>query len=292
MPESPAAPARRAARRALRPLATVAALAAAATAGYTIQPGDTLSGIAQRHGVSVSSLASANGIANPHHIVAGRTLTITGAGASGGGSSGAAHTVAQGESLWVIARRTGTSVAALAQANGLSDPHYIRAGQRLTIPAGGAAAAPGGGAGGSGGSGGSGTPAAALSRAAVGALIEQVASAHGWNPALVKALAWQESGWSNSVISPAGAIGIMQVIPATGEFVSWRFAGRKLNLNDPADNVLAGVLFLDYLYDEVGGDAELTLAAYFQGLASVRSQGVNPSTRQYIANVLALRDRF
>lgn len=287
MPDQPPAEQRPRRRRAMPRLAAVAALATAASASYTIQPGDTLSAIAARQGISVSELARANALDDPDRIIAGRTLTLPGGG--GGGGGGATHTVARGETLWGIARRTGVRVAAIAEANGIANPNRIREGQRLTIP-GRTSTAPAAAASRSGSRGA--TPAAASSRADVGALIERVAAQHGWNPAFVKALAWQESGWSNGVVSPSGAIGIMQVIPATGEFVSWRFAGRTLNLNDPADNVLAGVLFLEYLYDETGGDTELTLAAYFQGLASVRRDGVLPSSRRYIANILALRDRF
>jgi hypothetical protein len=121
--------------------------------------------------------------------------------------------------------------------------------------------------------------------------IERTARAYGWSPAFVKALAWQESGWQQHVTSSAGAVGIMQVLPETGAFVSRR-AGRTFDLHNPADNVEAGVAFLDYLYGVTGRNAELTLAGYYQGLASVRHNGVFPATEQFIANVLALRERF
>lgn len=273
--------------RAGRRLAAVIALATAASASYTVQPGDTLSGIALRHRVGTSALAQANDLADPNRIVAGRTLQIPGTdGATGGGG---AHTVAPGETLSGIAARYGTSTASLVAANGLADPDRVIAGRTLQVPGGGAAssaaAAPAASAG-------TAAPSGTASRADVGALIEQVARAHGWNPAFVKALAWQESGWSNRVVSSAGARGIMQVMPDTGRFVSQQLAGRTLDLDDPADNVLAGVLFLDHLHALTGGDTEQILAGYFQGLASVRANGVYPSTAQYTANVLALRDRF
>ena len=59
-----------------------------------------------------------------------------------------------------------------------------------------------------------------------------------------------------------------------------------------ADNVRAGVLFLDELYALTGGDVRMTLAGYFQGLANVRRNGMFNATERYIDNVLALRERF
>jgi soluble lytic murein transglycosylase-like protein len=131
----------------------------------------------------------------------------------------------------------------------------------------------------------------ASSRAEIGRLIERVSREHGWNPAFVKAVAWQESGWNNSVVSHAGAIGIMQVLPETGQRVA-RSYGRTLDLRDPEDNIRAGVLFLDELYSLTGRDARMTLAGYFQGLANVRRNGMFTATERYIDNVLALRERF
>jgi N-acetylmuramoyl-L-alanine amidase len=288
MPCSPPAPRRtsrtpraRRPRRATSAVAAIAALALAATAGYTVRPGDTLSGIAVQHSVTTSALAQANGITDPDRIVAGRTLTIpTGASASSSRSGvTTVHTVAAGETLGGIAIRYGVRSIDIASANGITDRNRIRVGQRLQIPGDGRTVQAAAGA-----------PTA--TRAEVGALIERTARQHGWSPAFVKAIAWQESGWSNTVVSSAGARGIMQVMPDTGRFVSERLAGRTLDLGDPADNVLAGVLFLDYLHGLTGGDREMILAGYYQGLGSVRRNGIYPSTRQYIANVLALRDRF
>jgi N-acetylmuramoyl-L-alanine amidase len=134
--------------------------------------------------------------------------------------------------------------------------------------------------------------AAAAARAEAGAIIHRVARANGWSPAFVKALAWQESGWQQDVVSSAGAVGIMQVMPETGEFVSRHLVGRSLDLDDPEDNVVAGVAFLQYLWELTDGDPELTLAGYYQGLRSVREVGMHDHTERYIANVLALRERF
>jgi len=107
---------------------------------YKIRPGDTLSGIASRFKTSVSALAQANGIKNPNLIYAGRTLQIPGQSdgftpakpSSGGG--GGTYTVRRGNTLGAIAGRHGTSVSALASANGIRNPNLIHVGQTLRIP--------------------------------------------------------------------------------------------------------------------------------------------------------------
>jgi N-acetylmuramoyl-L-alanine amidase len=192
------------------------------------------------------------------------------------------YTVAPGETLSEIAAATGTTTAAIAGSNGLSDPDRILAGQTISIPA--AAASPRALA-----------PAptpVTVGRDEVGALIDRTARANGWNPAIVKAIAWQESGWTQARISHAGAVGVMQVIPATGEFISTHLVGRDLDLHDPDDNVLAGVVYLQHLWERTDGDVEHTLAGYYQGLRSVSVNGRYQDTERYIANVLALRERF
>lgn len=201
------------------------------------------------------------------------TLVITG------------YTVQYGDTLSDIAARFNIGLDELADANDIDDTDHLVAGTRLTVPqAETSSPEPGDSA-----------PAdspPAATRGEIGALIERTARAHGWSPAFVKAVAWQESGWDQSRVSDVGAIGIMQVMPATGDFVAAQLAGRPLDLADPADNVLAGVLFLDYLYGLTGRDAEQTLAGYYQGLASAREHGRYRSTERYIDNILALRERF
>lgn len=283
---------RRRPSRALRSLAGLCAIAMVASAGYVVQPGDTLEGIARRLGTSVDALAQLNELANPNRIIAGATLLLPGeqgdapAPAAGTAQDQAVgtHVVAPGEVLSRIAAQYGMSVQALVDANGLSDANYIRVGQRLTIP--GSAAGPADTAGDA--------PApapAAASRDDAERMIEQVAAEYGWNPAWIKALAWQESGFQMSVRSSTGAVGVMQVMPGTGKFVS-RLVGRPLDLHDLRDNVVAGVAFLDYLYGLTGADIDRTLAGYYQGLASVRRNGMYDDTRRYIANIKALKVRF
>jgi soluble lytic murein transglycosylase-like protein len=84
----------------------------------------------------------------------------------------------------------------------------------------------------------------------------------------------------------------MQVMPGTWSWVQANLAKRQLNPWLPIDNVGAGVLYLGHLLNETGGDPALAAAGYYQGLSSVRSIGMLPETKQYVANVLALRSRF
>lgn len=101
---------------------------------YLVRPGDTLSGIASKHGVSVAAIVSANRISNPNLIIAGRSLTIPGGGAAPQGASGTPapapggkslpgqrHRVSSGESLAGIAARYGIATADLARWNGITD---------------------------------------------------------------------------------------------------------------------------------------------------------------------------
>jgi len=115
---------------------------------YVVRLGDTLSGIAWQFGTSVSALLAANGLANPNYIYAGQTLAIPGgagygqpsvgpgAGPAQGPGCGYAYVVKPGDSLSRIAAWHGTTVYALAHANGLRPPYFIYAGQSLHIPCG------------------------------------------------------------------------------------------------------------------------------------------------------------
>ena len=258
-------------------LALLLAMASSSGAAYTVRAGDTLSGIAQRLGVALSSLVSANGIADPDYVREGAVLTVPAGGVAATG--GSTRVVRAGETLWGIATQTGVSVSTIAAANGLGDGARIYAGQTLRIPTAGVAPAPA-------------QQAVNPARADVGTLIGQTAATYGVDASLMKALAYLESGWNNAVVSADGAVGIMQVLPSTGEFVSRYLVGRSLDLNDPADNVEAGVAFMRYLLRLTGGDVERSLAGYYQGLRSVAERGYYDDTKRYIANVQYLRNRF
>jgi lysozyme len=107
---------------------------------HIVRRGENLTRIAAYYGTSVQAIARANGLRNPNYIWAGQRLVIPPGGSRGGGQRGGCgcvHVVRRGETLSQIAWRYGTSVWAIAQQNGLRNPNYIWAGQRLCIPCGG-----------------------------------------------------------------------------------------------------------------------------------------------------------
>ena len=108
----------------------------------TVKDGETLSEIADRHGMSVERLMAINGISNPDHVEAGRRLRVSGAvtaaakpGAgtpAGGYRRGASeHVVRPGESLSTIADGYGVPMSRLVSINGIGDPDLVQAGSSL-----------------------------------------------------------------------------------------------------------------------------------------------------------------
>jgi soluble lytic murein transglycosylase-like protein len=122
--------------------------------------------------------------------------------------------------------------------------------------------------------------------------VQSVANQHGVSPSLASAIAWQESGFNNGMVSSANARGVMQVMPGTWDYVQRNLANRQLNPDSATDNVTAGVLYLKSLLNATGGDESAAIAAYYQGLGALRSRGVFNDTAKYVANVQALRSRF
>jgi LysM repeat protein len=118
-----------------------AARAAASTGGgtVTVKEGETLSEIAERHGMSMQRLMAINGISDPDHVEAGRSLRVSGAAASAPNPSssfrrGASeHVVRPGESLSTIADGYGVPMSRLVSINAISDPDLVQAGTRLKL---------------------------------------------------------------------------------------------------------------------------------------------------------------
>ena len=290
---------------------------------YVVQPGDTLSAIAARSGVSVESLAAANGLNPNAFLLTGTVLHLAGSGSSGtsvpvsdtasssGSGSGGSYVVQAGDTLSAIAARAGESVDALAAANGLNPNRFLITGTVLSVPAG------------SGSSSGSAvdvsmssasSDSSAATSQPVGAPAQgvptdppyptpervtasevgSVAAANGVPSSLADAIAWQESGFNNDLVSSADARGVMQILPGTWEWIqhSLDTGGPPLAPASAADNVRGGVLLLHSLLGSTGGDEAMAAAGYYQGLPSVMQNGVYPSTQNYVNSVLALESQF
>jgi N-acetylmuramoyl-L-alanine amidase len=258
-------PRSRLAAAALGATAAAAPTVVAATT-YIVRPGDTLSAIAARHGTTVSALAAANSISDPDRIRIGQLLRIpdTSAGLPGytaGTPDVERYTVVRGDHLAAIARRFGVDMATLARTNGLAVNAPLRTGALLQIPG-------------------------RLER--MNAMLTRIAGEQGVDPRLVRAVAWMESGWQQNVTSPTGAIGIMQVEPYTGDWISRYLSPRPLDLQVSEDNVRAGCMLLRHLLTIHGGDALAALAAYYQGDASIARHGLYSDTLQYRSTISAL----
>lgn len=103
--------------------------APAAQGEYTVQPGDTLSAIAQRFGTNWQTLAALNGLANPNLIRVGQVLKVTGAAPAP--AQRKSYTVKSGDNLSTIARNNGTDVATIARINNIANVNLIYPGQVL-----------------------------------------------------------------------------------------------------------------------------------------------------------------
>ena len=233
-----------------------------------------------------------------------RTMVVTAALAVGGGSTvvlrpepaasagPTVHVVARGETMSSVAARYRVRLDALLAANAgrVRNPDLVVVGTRLTVPVAGRAARPV-----------TASPKrsklpatlmASPARLALRPAFARWASAYGVPRDLLEAMCWQESGWQPRKVSRADAIGIGQLTPDTVEFVNGvLLRGTRLDPNVAEQNIRMSARFLRYLLDNTK-DEPTALAAYFQGLASVRRTGPSAASRAYVANVLALRPRF
>jgi LysM repeat protein len=269
--------------------------------GQTIQVPTTVEGYASLVNAGLAPADPAQASA-PAAAPAAAAPAPDGAGAETAGtpvqatvSSGPApqghYKVRPGDTLGGLAGSSGVSVDAMAAMNGLDPQAPLQIGTVLKLPSG-APAPPQ-----------ASTPEPAQTvvpqadpvptSAVVGAAdVQSVAALHGVSPSLAAAIAWQESGFNNAMVSSANARGVMQVMPGTWSYVQENLADRPLDPNSATDNVHAGVLYLKRLLNDTGGDESAAIAGYYQGLASVQSRGMFDDTQQYVANVQALRARF
>ena len=228
--------------------ATATAIPASATSGaYVVQPGDTLTAIAARAGMTASQLAADNGLDPNAYLISGTVLRL------GDGS----QTVFVSSSSASSSSATATQPVGAAAEGQPTDPPYP-------------------------------TPER-VSASQVGS----IAAANGVPASLADAIAWQESGFNNDLVSSADARGVMQILPGTWQWIQSSLnPGPALAPASAADNVRGGVLMLHSLLGATGGDPAMAAAGYYQGLPSVQQNGMYPSTQQYVHDVLALEHQF
>ncbi|MGN7252569.1 LysM peptidoglycan-binding domain-containing protein [Arthrobacter sp. SAFR-014] len=302
-------------KAATAPAAQAPARTAART--YTVKSGDTLGGIAGRHGVRLSQVLSWNGLKASSIIYPGQKIRL-GAGAAvaaapakaaaPAAAPSASYVIKSGDTLSGIASRHGVKLAAILSANRLRVTSIIYPGQKLAIPGKASAVQPASSV----------TPlvpssflgytypAAVVSSAnknkallnaspvpslaQMQSIVADTARRMGVDPALAQAFAYQESGFNQRAVSPANAIGTMQVIPSSGEWAS-DLVGRKLNLLDPYDNATAGVAIIRQLI-RTSRSLDYAIAGYYQGQYSVNKHGMYTDTKHYVAAIKAHRRTF
>jgi soluble lytic murein transglycosylase-like protein len=295
--------------------------AASAAFEHVVGPGESLTSVAAADGLSVYALAVANGISADSQLTAGSSLAIppqtavptdTSAGAYAPASESApvqsapavapvgapsgGYLVQPGDTLSAIAARYGTTVSALASANGLDAAGFLLSGATISVSGDAGVAQPVSTESVS-------PPVAAPVSTSTGVQptaetvspsdVGSIAAQNGVSPSLAEAIGYQESGFNNNLVSSTGATGVMQIEPGT-----WSYIGQSLATPPPlspssaTDNIRGGVLLLRSLLDQTGGDPTMAAAGYYQGLQSVRAHGMYTDTQQYVNNVMALRQRF
>ncbi|MBX3115509.1 MAG: lytic transglycosylase domain-containing protein [Fimbriimonadaceae bacterium] len=114
-------------------------------------------------------------------------------------------------------------------------------------------------------------------------LAATIAERHGVDPKLFQALITQESGFNPKAVSPAGAMGLSQLMPKTA---------KSLGVTDPfnaTQNLEGGAKYLAQMMKEFNGDTKLALAAYNAGPGAVRRAGGIPpfqETQDYVKKIL------
>ncbi len=129
--------------------------------------------------------------------------------------------------------------------------------------------------------------AGSATRDAVRASIDHWSAAYGVDPQLARATAWMESGFQESVVSNVGALGVMQLLPGTWQWVDQVLLGTTTPRTYDG-NIRAGVRYLRWLLDEFDGNRRLALAGYYQGAQAVRDRGLFDDTKQYVTVILKL----
>ncbi|MDP9800172.1 LysM repeat protein [Arcanobacterium wilhelmae] len=259
------APAAKVPAKKAKPATAPAPRSAAKSGVYTVRAGDTLSAIARSNNTTVSALASLNKIANPSRIYVGQRIVLSAPTATAPTTKAAPASKAT-----PAAKKTATKQLVTNNFPGYTYASATVAAANANKNALVARSHP--------------------SRAQVQAMVAATARAMGVNPRLALAHAYNESGFDASAVSPANAIGVMQVIPSSGKWAE-SLVGRKLNLLDVQDNITAGVAIIRYLQTHASS-LEQGIAGYYQGLGGVRKYGMYPDTKVYVAKIKASMKKF
>ncbi len=228
---------------------------------YRVRPGDTLTAIAARHHVPLRTLVRLNRLDPDAILLAGAVLRIPSPRVVR--RPPLRYNVQPGDSLSAIAVRYGTSVRAIARLNRLDPDALLPVGRTLVIPS------------------------RTAARSTIRRTIVHWARHYGVRRSLALAVAWQESGHQPNLTSSAGAWGVMQVMPATWDYVETALIGRRVP-HTTAGGIRVGIAYLRHLLNAFDSKERLALAAYLQGEASVREHGILPSSRPYVDNIVAL----
>jgi LysM repeat protein len=237
---------------------------------HTVRPGEGFYVIAGHYHVDAFGLARNNGLTLSSLLVPGQRLRVPGV-VQPRRVAPIVHVVRPGESFFSIAQSFRVSPWQLAKVNGLSLATVIVPNQRLRLPAG---ARPG-------------ASLAPADRDSVRAYLAKWAAAYGVDADLAKALAWMESGFQQDVVSSVGAVGVMQLLPETWDWVDLMLIGYRTP-RTAEGNVQAGVRYLRWQLDQFGGDVRLALAGWYQGARAVREIGLYEDTKQFVNVVLGL----
>jgi hypothetical protein len=245
---------------------------------YTVQPGDTLWALALRYRVPLNDLAAANGMQLSDLLLIGRQLHIPAPGLRQ--SEGAASGDEPDEA-------SSTAVAAPTALAGPVHPRHFSAAERAQMrgfcrnyqpPTGPVGELPS-------------WLLAHPERLALRPLFVRWGRFYGVKPDLLEAVAWQESGWQNDVVSSADAQGIGQLLPSTAAFMNG-LLGTNLQTDVPSDNIRLEASYLALLIHQTGNRACDAVVSYYQGLTTLKHIGVLPESQVYVSSVLGLRPRF
>ena len=265
-------------------------------ADYKIKPGDTWAAIAGKYSMSAAQLAGANNTTTSEMLYAGEYLIIpalapTGPSAAATATPSGTYRVTAGDTLGRIAGRYGTTAGALAEANGLSVNGILRIGQSLKVPGATSTAVAGVVA--------SDIPSKLPKkirndpeRLALLPSFRAAASEFGIPADLLMSVGYMESGWKSDVISYVGAMGLCQLMPETAADLADWMGEPDLDPWNPIDNLRMSARYLQYLLDRTGGDSDVALAGYYQGLVGVQTYGMYQDTQRYVQVVQANRAMF